>query len=232
MKRFRNAALAIYDLEDPSYYSGIQLVGEEALLSPASISIASGGTTVKEVSFIDPAIGEVPVFSDKIIPSAQPIITEPLLIKPVISPVLESAPLKEVSFIDPVIGNVPILSDKILPISQSIVSSPLVSSIEPVKEVVYVDTAISSPKLLTEEQIEVISQNKTIEPISQVSQEVTPSNNIVNVVDKVVDTINKSVNEIFATEVVKDTSVSKDQTGLYLAGAVVALGLLTLIFKK
>ena len=234
MKRFRNAAL----MEDPEIY---QVPTYDFELSPASISLGGGGTvttsTIKTIAYIDPAISEVP--------------SEPVslftYVKPISEPIMLTEPIKAVTFIDPVLDApvsnavaqsvftpMPTLLERITKYKEPIVVTPSAQH-----EPIYIDPALSNPIpiLLTEEQLEVVNSSKGIPTvpiedivITNTSQEATvPANNIV---EKALDTINEAVNEIFTTKVTEDNAVAQDNTGLYLAGAVVALGVLALIFKK
>jgi hypothetical protein len=237
MKRFRSA-VAAYDLNNTTYYPDVQLVGEEALVSPDAVSLASASVLampVKEVAFIDPAIGEVPLFIDKTISTAQPIITEPI-----VTPL--PTPVKEITFIDPVINAT---VDK--PTLQEILSiKPVISPVEPIavisssleKQVTYIDPVVSTPKVIPIMPIEdepILSEavkSSDTPGVITLSNSGSSNTNTSNAIEKVVDVINKGIDEIFSTEVSKDNSVAKDDTGLYLAGGVVILGILTLLFKK
>lgn len=151
-------------------------------------------------------------------------------------PIPLSLPVKDIVYIDPVISQ-PInteIADIVLtkPILQPVVYKEPETSAEPIKQVTFIDPVVSQPKILNDEQINVISQNYSSPEKINIVPEPTSGNDIMKFVDDVVENINVGVNELLSTEVKESPSVIKDQTGLYLAGAVVALGLLTLIFKK
>jgi hypothetical protein len=237
MKRFRGA---ISIIGDPEIY---QVPTNDFEVPVLAVSVASGGVTastspIKEVSYLDPVIN-VPV--NNVLTPVKPVFT-PLPVETYI-PI---EPVKEIVFIDPVL-DVPIVSPTLKEVLLSkplIVSEPIIAPsqviAEPIKEVSYLDPVINVPAVkstipivpIEDEPITLNEANKSLDTPGVV----TPSNNssvvTPTVVEKVVDTINKAVDEIFKTEVTKDNAVVKDNTGLYLAGAVVGLGVLALIFKK
>lgn len=206
MKRFRNAATIgspeILAVPEPGYdvYSG---GGASSIpnyrIEPEPTPIST--LPVKEVIYVDPILS-VPAISPK---------PEPTLF----STLME----KIATLVEPTVSNIPST-----PQVNEVVAPSLVQA-EPIKEVLFIDSALS-PKLLTDEQLAVSTPSVKSDDVQKST----------GTLDNLVETLNKGVNELFSTEIKQDLntngSVTKDNTGLYLAGAVVALGLLTLIFKK
>ncbi len=188
----------------------------------------------------DPEIYQVPTYDFEVSPLAVSVASVGVMVT---EPVFLPLPIKTVSYIDPALS-VP-SSEAILttvkPVNEPIITPlPIAPILEPVKVITFVDPVLDAPAIkstipilpIEDEPITLNEANKS----SDTPVLITPSDNsgVANptVVEKVVDTINKAVDEIFKTEVTKDNTVVKDNTGLYLAGAVVALGVLALIFKK
>jgi hypothetical protein len=212
MKRYRNAVATFLVSPDtlvvpePDYdvYSGSGISSSPNVIP---FEITQTSEPVKVIAFIDPVISS---------PSSNVL-----------------APVKPIS--EPDFAPMPTLLERITALIDPVVVTPSVQP-EPIKEVYYIDPVISSPSSNVLAPVKPIIPVLPIEDEPITLNEANKSSDIPvatqTVVEKALETINKAVDEIFKTEVTKDNTVVKDNTGLYLAGAVVGLGVLALIFKK